>query len=86
MYVEPRRYSTKLMMASHIQGVHAASHMCDSCGDCFKAKAQLVEHVRRIHTGERKPKVQCGTCGALLADAGNLRKHMQRHDQVAVVV
>lgn len=58
--------------------------MCDSCGACFKAKAQLTEHVRKVHTGESKPKVQCGTCGALLADAGNLRKHMQRHEQVAV--
>lgn len=78
------RFDTKYILLGHMRAVHIAAHICDMCGVTFKTKSMVIEHSRRVHSGIRKPKVQCGTCGALLADEQNLRKHQERHNQVAV--
>lgn len=72
-------------MSTHIHRAHVAAHICDICARSFKKKALLGLHYQRVHTDEVRPKVQCTTCGALLADERCLRLHNVRHqDHVAV--
>lgn len=77
-------FFTKWQMSSHIQSVHVAAHICDICAHTFKSKFQLKSHYQKVHIGDTKPKVQCTICAAWLTDERCLRRHVERHQQVAV--
>jgi len=50
---------------------------CDFCGKAFKAKRQLAQHRKYIHTGVRAH--ACGTCDARFRHSFELERHMRHH-------
>ncbi|XP_058443486.1 zinc finger protein 664-like [Malaya genurostris] len=56
--------------------MRAVKKTCDICGNSFKSKQQLMNHMRR-HTGERPYK--CDICGRNFTQMGSLQYHSAVH-------
>lgn len=63
--------------------VHAATHnkiqnhVCEICGSRFTRKVSLVNHVKVVHTGERR--YPCNICPLKFSTSDHLKRHMRTH-------
>ena len=51
------------------------SHECKHCGGCYKDKAYLKKHIKKVHLGLQK--VQCKLCNKLLTSNKYLQEHIK---------
>ncbi|XP_018012484.1 LOW QUALITY PROTEIN: zinc finger protein ZIC 4-like [Hyalella azteca] len=68
----------------HVGGPECSSHACfwQNCprnGRSFKAKYKLVNHIARVHTGEKPFPCPFPGCGKVFARSENLKIHKRTH-------
>ncbi|XP_063391903.1 uncharacterized protein LOC134677387 [Cydia fagiglandana] len=74
-------FSTRVTLKVHIAEKHFNIDMkrmeCDACGQRFRRRQTLVNHIHTVHDKSRSAK--CDICGKTLSNRSNLRSHMRTH-------
>ena len=63
-----------LIVGQRMLGPHGVTlHRCTVCGSAFKARSQLLYHVKTKHTGGR---LMCAQCNCTFASQAGLKSHV----------
>ena len=68
-------------LRSHMKNMHSdrkETFQCDLCGNVFRYKGSLTQHMISVHAKDRK--FTCDICSSTFTAAHNLRLHKFWHD------
>jgi Zn finger protein HypA/HybF involved in hydrogenase expression len=61
-------------------GVKFSNYVCDHCGDEFRIKLFLVQHMRNVHIKEKG--FPCDICNKVMKQKGSLTRHKMTHEKI----